>query len=128
MRGDLHINDRSIFLPVSPSARPINAGGRVRHTLQQSRDVLSRTYISDGHGEKLRTSISVMENGGLVDGKESEGFEVIDPHRKRVAFKQEAVSFPRLAQSHFRQLVLADLFFQFMVDGCELCRALCDAL
>lgn len=67
---------------------------RLDDVINEQWDIFGRANVFDGHTQKLVSRITVMPDGGFVNGQKSKGIQIIDPDRQRVTFKEQPV--PRL--------------------------------
>src|SRR5215469_368048 len=67
---DFDADNRSIAFSVTPWSIAVKRGCFLANILQQGRNILDRPDIRYGHPEKLLLGITVLSDGGVVDGQE----------------------------------------------------------
>ena len=90
--ANFDIDDTAVFLSVPRCAGNISevSDGR-RQGRHQVIDIFWGPNIFDRHLEKFFSCIPVMTNGRVVDRQEAQRFHVKDPHRQRIAFKEQPI-------------------------------------
>src|SRR5450759_1642506 len=84
-------------LTAGPVAALVGYGGS--DVPEQSRHILGRPNVLDGHGQEFGATVSVGADRGIVHGEEPERLDVEDPHGLGVHFEKIAVSPLGLDQS-----------------------------
>jgi len=115
--GDLHVDNGTIPLAVSPEARLVEARGLGGQMLCQPGQILGGADIADGQGQKLLPAVTVVAQRGVVDREKTQGFTVEDPHRQGVGVEGLPVGFLLAAQLVF---VLRSLGYQREAIGAHL--------
>src|SRR6266851_5463922 len=101
MRTNLDVNERAVFLAMPPDSIFVRRRPRTRNALQKGWHILEGTDVLDG-----------------------QGFEIVDPDRMRIAFKEEMIEFLRQAQSLFGLLELGNIA-RHCIDQSLLCERRC---
>ena len=96
--GDLDVDHGPVLGAVPPVGGRLVAGLAAGGHGAKARAVLGRADVVDGHAQELGPRIAVLVDGGVVDGKEAEGFAIEDPHRVRVRVEEQPVPFLASAQ------------------------------
>ncbi len=99
VRHDLDVDQRPVLALVTPRPRYIDPLGGALEIGRQRRYVLTRANVSDRQAKELCLRVAVLANRGIVDGNKRERFQVIDPHRMRVALKEHFVLLLRVSES-----------------------------
>ena len=90
--ADLHVDQRSVLLPVHPRPDPRSPrGSDLLDRPPQAGDVGSGADIGDRHPEELVPGVAVVLQGGVIYRQEPQGVAVVHPHRRRVGVEQEPV-------------------------------------
>src|SRR6266481_5625173 len=109
MRTNLDVNERAVFLAMPPDSIFVRRRPRTRNALQKGWHILEGTDVLDGQRQKLFPRVSVILDRRGVNVDNGQGFEIVDPDRMRIAFKEEMIEFLRQAQSLFGLLELGNI-------------------
>ena len=110
VRGNLDDDGDSILATMAPDTGAVKTGRRtLRQLLVQHRDVVRQPQLVDRHGVKFVGRVLILRHGGTVDRKDSQRFEVVDPHRGGRAFKERPITLLRRAQRFLRPLALGQV-------------------
>src|SRR5947209_17989944 len=80
MRGNLNVNQGSVFLAMFPNARSFGVRRRLCRAFLECRDVFLWTNVPDCQGKKFFPRIAVVPDGGTIHVQDGQGLRVIDPH------------------------------------------------
>src|SRR6266849_4533776 len=109
MRGNLNVNQGSVFLAMLPNARSFGVRRRLRGAFLECRDVFPRTNVLDCQGKKFFPRLAVVPDGGTIHVQDGQGLRVIDPHGMWITVEKQMVSLLRLAKRFLRSLALGDV-------------------
>src|SRR5260370_2973135 len=109
MRGNLDVNQGSVFLAMFPDARPFGVRRRLRGAFLECRDVFLRTNVLDCQGKEFFPRISIVPHGGTIHVQDGQGLPVIDPHRNWITVEKQMVSLLGLTKRFLRSLALDDV-------------------
>src|SRR5205807_3065757 len=109
MRTNLDVDERAVFLAMSPDSIFVRRRSRTRNALQKCWHVLEGTDVLDSQGQKLLSRVSVILDRRSVNVDNCQAFEIVDPYRMRIAFKEQMVAFLRQAQGLFGLLELGNI-------------------
>ena len=98
-----------------PFARAVGSIVKPGYGIEQSQGVFWGTNLSDRHRQKLFPGISVALNRRTVHCQECETLQIVDPQRRRIAVKKQAVALFRFAQLILDQLPRCDLILKLVV-------------
>src|SRR5260370_36582777 len=121
MRTNLDVDERAVFLAMPPDPIFVRQASGTRNALQKCWHILDGTDVLDTQRQKLFPRVSVILDRRRVDVDNCQAFEIVDPDRMRIAFKEEMVAFLRQAQGLPGLLELGNIA-RHCVDQSLLCE------
>ena len=106
---NLDVDQGAVLLAMPPVPRCCSPRVLLRHVLQQAGNVFLRPYLRNRLSQKLLPAESVLPDRRLIHGDKAQRLAIENPHRKRVALKQQPVLLVRLAQNCSRRAAICNL-------------------
>jgi hypothetical protein len=100
--GDLHIGHGAILKSVPAQYEVLQSRPGVGYIFQQHWNIFRRANIGNPHGQEFVARISEALSRSIVDFEKLQGFQVVDPHRLRMVYKQNSKAGVVLAQPDLR--------------------------
>src|ERR1043165_84424 len=83
-RGDLDVNRGTVLFAVAPFARVVHLRRGRSEISRKDLHVFRRPNVFDRHLEKLAARVAVVTDRRIVHRQETQGLDVVNPHRLRV--------------------------------------------
>src|SRR5450830_1536735 len=98
---DFDQNDAAVLAAMVPETRLAQSGTKMADISKKTRQVFGRSNVTDRHGEEFLTAVTVVGYGSVIDREKCQRFEVVHPHRLRIALEHLTVTGFALLQCFF---------------------------